>query len=92
MSAAGVPDLEAVPAQHRDQGSGHPVVVLDEQQSHAGLPPVRLSRLFCVGYLRSIVQSARSVTARPAHAPAALRRVTGRGRIVMLKFRSDPLT
>ncbi|GAA2099289.1 hypothetical protein GCM10009759_31010 [Kitasatospora saccharophila] len=34
MAAAGVPDLEAVPAEHRDQGGGHAVVVLDQEQAH----------------------------------------------------------
>ncbi|GGQ83420.1 hypothetical protein GCM10010195_43890 [Kitasatospora griseola] len=34
MAAAGVPDLEAVPAQHRDQGGGDAVVVLDQEQAH----------------------------------------------------------
>ncbi|GAA0463801.1 hypothetical protein GCM10009544_27750 [Streptomyces stramineus] len=34
LAAAGVGDLEAVPGEHRRQGRGDVVVVLDEQQSH----------------------------------------------------------
>ncbi|GAA0657704.1 hypothetical protein GCM10010193_05440 [Kitasatospora atroaurantiaca] len=86
MPAAGVADLEAVPAQHGDQRRGDPFVVLDEQQTHPGLLSVgSMSQAWSCGVLSS----------PPVLSPRPLdhtRPAEPRGRIVMLKFRSDRLT